>query len=65
MGGNSWYLATLATAEQLYDTLYQWDRQGAFTVTTYPCHSSATSWPISTLGSTPSYLRPTSLSLTL
>ncbi|KZN85609.1 Glucoamylase [Penicillium chrysogenum] len=34
MGGNSWYLATLATAEQLYDTLYQWDRQGAFTVTT-------------------------------
>ncbi|OQE13111.1 hypothetical protein PENFLA_c054G09582 [Penicillium flavigenum] len=34
MGGNPWYLATLAAAEQLYDALYQWDRQGAFTVTT-------------------------------
>ena len=27
------YLATLASAEQLYDALYQWDRQGTLTVT--------------------------------
>ncbi|KAL2827221.1 Six-hairpin glycosidase-like protein [Aspergillus cavernicola] len=33
MGGNPWYLATLASAEQLYDALYQWDRQGSLSVT--------------------------------
>lgn len=32
-GGNPWYLATLAAAEQLYDALYQWDKQGRLTVT--------------------------------
>ncbi|KAL9629419.1 MAG: hypothetical protein Q9164_006887, partial [Protoblastenia rupestris] len=33
IGGNPWYLATLAAAEQLYDALYQWNRQGAMTIT--------------------------------
>ncbi|KAI9931395.1 hypothetical protein MW887_009970 [Aspergillus wentii] len=33
MGGNPWYLATLAAAEQLYDALYQWNRQGSLEVT--------------------------------
>ncbi|KAL9098350.1 MAG: hypothetical protein Q9163_005980 [Psora crenata] len=33
MGGNPWYLATLAAAEQLYDALYQWDKQGTIEVT--------------------------------
>lgn len=32
-GGNPWYLATLAAAEQLYDALYQWDNQGRLSVT--------------------------------
>ncbi|KAH2454292.1 hypothetical protein KXW63_004420 [Aspergillus fumigatus] len=32
-GGNPWYLATLAAAEQLYDALYQWKKQGYLTVT--------------------------------
>ena len=32
-GGNPWYLATLAAAEQLYDALYQWDKQGRLSVT--------------------------------
>ncbi|KAI9643405.1 glycoside hydrolase 15 protein [Ciborinia camelliae] len=32
-GGNPWYLNTLAAAEQLYDALYTWDRQGFITVT--------------------------------
>lgn len=27
------YLATLGSAEQLYDALYQWDRQGSLSVT--------------------------------
>ncbi|EAW11255.1 glycoside hydrolase family 15 protein [Aspergillus clavatus NRRL 1] len=31
-GGNPWYLTTLAVAEQLYDALYQWDKQGAIEV---------------------------------
>ena len=30
--GNPWYLATLAAAEQLYDALYQWDKQASITV---------------------------------
>lgn len=33
MGGNPWYLNTLAAAEQLYDALYQWRRQGSLSVT--------------------------------
>ncbi|OBT61380.1 hypothetical protein VE03_09247 [Pseudogymnoascus sp. 23342-1-I1] len=32
MGGNPWYLATLAAAELLYDALYQWDTQGSLTI---------------------------------
>ncbi|KDQ16681.1 carbohydrate-binding module family 20 protein [Botryobasidium botryosum FD-172 SS1] len=32
-GGNPWYLTTLATAEQLYDALYQWKKIGSITVT--------------------------------
>ncbi|KAJ5946755.1 Glycoside hydrolase family 13 [Penicillium verhagenii] len=32
-GGNPWYLATLAAAEQLYDALYQWNNQGSLVVT--------------------------------
>lgn len=32
-GGNPWYLNTLAAAEQLYDALYVWNRQGSITVT--------------------------------
>jgi glucoamylase len=32
-GGNPWYLATLAAAEQLYDALYVWNKQGFITVT--------------------------------
>ncbi|KAJ5660218.1 Glycoside hydrolase family 13 [Penicillium longicatenatum] len=32
-GGNPWYLATLAAAEQLYDALYQWNKQGSMAVT--------------------------------
>ncbi|KAJ2965851.1 hypothetical protein NQ176_g10422 [Zarea fungicola] len=31
--GNPWYLATLAAAEQLYDALYVWNKQGSITVT--------------------------------
>jgi glucoamylase len=33
MGGNPWYLNTLAAAEQLYDALYTWNKQGSITVT--------------------------------
>lgn len=33
MGGNPWYLNTLAAAEQLYDALYTWNEQGYITVT--------------------------------
>ena len=33
VGGNPWYLATLAAAEQLYDALYQWKDIGAIEVT--------------------------------
>jgi glucoamylase len=32
-GGNPWYLATLAVAEQLYDSLIVWKKQGSITVT--------------------------------
>ncbi|TVY31104.1 Glucoamylase [Lachnellula hyalina] len=32
-GGNPWYLNTLAAAEQLYDALYTWNKQGSITVT--------------------------------
>ncbi|KAH6635095.1 glycoside hydrolase family 15 protein [Chaetomium sp. MPI-SDFR-AT-0129] len=32
-GGNPWYLNTLAAAEQLYDALYVWNKQGSITVT--------------------------------
>ncbi|PYH46524.1 glycoside hydrolase family 15 protein [Aspergillus saccharolyticus JOP 1030-1] len=32
-GGHPWYLTTLAAGEQLYDALYQWDRQGVIAVT--------------------------------
>ncbi|CAL5874215.1 uncharacterized protein PFLUO_LOCUS8503 [Penicillium psychrofluorescens] len=32
-GGNPWYLTTLAAAEQLYDALYQWKRQGSLSIT--------------------------------
>lgn len=32
-GGNPWYLITLAAAEQLYDALYTWNKQGSITVT--------------------------------
>lgn len=32
-GGNPWYLNTLAAAEQLYDALYTWNKQGFITVT--------------------------------
>jgi glucoamylase len=31
--GNPWYLATLAAAEQLYDALYVWQKQGYIEVT--------------------------------
>ncbi|TFK45093.1 glycoside hydrolase family 15 protein [Crucibulum laeve] len=33
MGGNPWYLSTLAVAEQLYDSLIVWSKQGKITVT--------------------------------
>ncbi|KAI4254208.1 MAG: hypothetical protein LQ352_003226 [Teloschistes flavicans] len=33
MGGNPWYLTTLAAAEQLYDALYQIDRLGHLDIT--------------------------------
>jgi glucoamylase len=32
-GGNPWYLNTLAAAEQLYDALYTWNKEGYITVT--------------------------------
>ncbi|KAJ5444026.1 Glycoside hydrolasefamily 13 [Penicillium daleae] len=32
-GGNPWYLATLAAAEQLYNALYQWKTQGSLSIT--------------------------------
>ncbi|KAJ5226860.1 uncharacterized protein N7469_006866 [Penicillium citrinum] len=32
-GGNPWYLSNLAAAEQLYDALYQWKKQGILTIT--------------------------------
>ncbi|KAJ5951513.1 Six-hairpin glycosidase [Penicillium vulpinum] len=31
--GNPWYLCTLAAAEQLYDAIYTWNRQGSLTIT--------------------------------
>ncbi|KAK3397064.1 Six-hairpin glycosidase-like protein [Sordaria brevicollis] len=31
--GNPWYLATFAAAEQLYDAIYVWKKQGSITVT--------------------------------
>lgn len=31
--GNPWFLCTLAAAEQLYDALYQWDKQGSLEIT--------------------------------
>ncbi|KAL1857756.1 hypothetical protein Plec18167_001842 [Paecilomyces lecythidis] len=31
--GNPWYLCTLAAAEQLYDALYQWSKQGSIVIT--------------------------------
>ncbi|KAL4919494.1 Six-hairpin glycosidase-like protein [Aspergillus aurantiobrunneus] len=31
--GNPWYLTTLAAAEQLYNSIHQWDRQGSVTIT--------------------------------
>ncbi|KAJ7213877.1 glucoamylase [Mycena pura] len=34
MGGNPWYLATAAVAEQLYDALIVWDAHGSLNVTT-------------------------------
>lgn len=33
MGGNPWYLATFAVAEQLYDALIVWNAQGSLNVT--------------------------------
>ncbi|CAG8310222.1 unnamed protein product [Penicillium nalgiovense] len=33
MGGNPWYLTTLAAAEQLYDALYQWKQLGSLEIT--------------------------------
>jgi len=33
MGGNPWYLTTLAVAEQLYDSLIVWEQQGSITIT--------------------------------
>lgn len=32
-GGNPWYLANLAAAEQLYDALYQWNKIGSLSIT--------------------------------
>ncbi|PIA93580.1 Glucoamylase [Cercospora beticola] len=32
-GGNPWYLATFAAAEQLYYAVYQWRQQGSLTIT--------------------------------
>ncbi|KAH8704141.1 putative glucoamylase precursor [Talaromyces proteolyticus] len=32
-GGNPWYLATSAAAEQLYDAIYQWKKQGSINIT--------------------------------
>lgn len=31
--GNPWYLCTLAAAEQLYDALYSWNKQGSIVIT--------------------------------
>ncbi|KAL3471218.1 Six-hairpin glycosidase-like protein [Aspergillus californicus] len=33
VGGNPWFLSTLAAAEQLYDAMYQWDYLGSLTIT--------------------------------
>ncbi|KAJ3747498.1 glycoside hydrolase family 15 protein [Lentinula detonsa] len=33
MGGNPWYLATFAVAEQLYESLSVWDAQGSLQIT--------------------------------
>lgn len=32
-GGNPWYLATAAAAEQLYDAIYQWKKIGSISIT--------------------------------
>jgi glucoamylase len=32
-GGNPWYLATSAAAEQLYDAIYQWNKIGSIDIT--------------------------------
>ncbi|KAH8551114.1 glucoamylase [Umbelopsis sp. PMI_123] len=34
MNGNPWYLTTLAAAEQLYDAIYVWKKQGQLEITT-------------------------------
>ncbi|KAJ3536836.1 hypothetical protein NM688_g6784 [Phlebia brevispora] len=36
MGGNPWYLATMAAAEQLYDALSVWGSQGSLTLAHMP-----------------------------
>lgn len=33
MGGNPWYLCTLAAAEQLYDAIYVWNMTGSIVIT--------------------------------
>lgn len=33
MGGNPWYLCTMAAAEQLYDALHQWNKIGSISIT--------------------------------
>ena len=33
MGGNPWYLATSAAAEQMYDAVFQWNNVGSITIT--------------------------------
>lgn len=33
MGGNPWYLITMGASEQLYDSLYTWNKQGFITIT--------------------------------
>ncbi|KAJ4288340.1 hypothetical protein N0V88_007378 [Collariella sp. IMI 366227] len=32
-GGNPWYLSTFAAAEQLYDAIYVWKKEGSITIT--------------------------------
>lgn len=52
--GNPWYLANFAAAEQLYDAIYVWKKQGSITVTSLSLPFFKDLLPSITAGSYPS-----------